>query len=68
MMSKNCLLNYYDLNKLYGIENDFWNYQMGALIKKELHPVTYLLWNMWNSQINYTTKVKTTQSIVKCLK
>ena len=68
LMTVDALLHYTDLNKPFDIETDSSDYQLGAVIKQDGHPIAYYSRKLNKAQQNYTTIKKELLSIIKTLK
>ena len=68
IVSSDALLAFPDHTQPFDVETDASEYQLGSVIKKNGHPVTYYSCKLNSAQHNYTTIEKELLSIVKTFK
>ena len=68
LVSSDALLAFPDHTKLFDVETDASDYQLGFVIQQQGHPITYYMQKLNSAQRNYTTLEKDLLTIVETLK
>ena len=68
ILASDCYNRYADLNKDFDIYTDSSDYQVGAAILQDGHPIAYFSKKLSQAQLSYSTTEKECLAIVLCLK